>query len=254
MSPAAPIRPGESLDLEGAVQALSSISATLSQSYAALERRAARVEPAADGKRWLVVEYQLINAPRILTTITVPPLLLDSKRADVKLLVPEWAVSISPLTPQSAFDAGGLGALRPDRQAALIETAPLQRQVWIWFIALATTVAAWVAWIQWRNRAAAMNRPFARAWLEIQQLDPASPQAWQSLHHAFDRTAGRVMHAETLPFLFEQAPHLQPLRGKIEEFFAASSERFFGSRTQDAAVSIHSLCELLRRVERQYER
>jgi hypothetical protein len=44
LSPAAPIRPGEALDLDSAVQALYTISATLSQSYAALERRAARVE------------------------------------------------------------------------------------------------------------------------------------------------------------------------------------------------------------------
>jgi two-component system sensor histidine kinase FlrB len=44
LSTAAHSRPGEALDLEGAVQALSSISATLTESYAALERRAARVE------------------------------------------------------------------------------------------------------------------------------------------------------------------------------------------------------------------
>jgi signal transduction histidine kinase len=44
LSPTAPIHSAEPLDLEGAVQALSTISATLSESYAALERRAARVE------------------------------------------------------------------------------------------------------------------------------------------------------------------------------------------------------------------
>lgn len=44
MSPKIHSHPGEALDLEGAVQALATISATLSESYAALERRAARVE------------------------------------------------------------------------------------------------------------------------------------------------------------------------------------------------------------------
>ena len=219
-----------------------------------LERRAARTEPAADGRRWLIVEYQLINAPRILTTITVPPLLLDSKQRDTKLLVPEWAISVGPLTPQSAFDVSGLGELRPDRHAALIATASMRRQVWVWFIALAATLTAWAAWTHWRNRLAALNQPFARAWHEIQRLDPASPQAWQTLHRAFDRTAGRVMHTETLPLLFEQAPHLQALRTQIQEFFAASSDRFFGSRTQDSAVPIRSLCDSLRRLERQHER
>jgi mxaA protein len=219
-----------------------------------LERRAAHIEPDADGRRWLIVEYQLINAPRILTTITVPPLLLESKQRDVKLLVPEWAISVSPLTPQSAFDASGLGKLRPDRQAKLIDTAPMQRQLWIWLIALAATLAAWGLWTQWRNRLAILNQPFARAWHEMQRLDAASPQAWQALHRAFDRTAGRVMHMESLPLLFERAPHLQPLRAPIEQFFAASSERFFGTGTQDATVSTRSLCDLLRRAERQHER
>lgn len=218
-----------------------------------LDRRAARLASAEDGKRWLIVEYQLINAPRILTTITVPPLLLESSQPDKKLLVPEWTVSVSPLTPSTAFDVAGLGKLRPDRQAGLIETAPSQRQVWIWLVALAATAVAWIGWTLWRNRLAALNQPFARAWHEMRRLDGASPQAWQTLHRAFDRTAGRVMHAEALPLLFDQAPHLQPLRAQIEEFFAASSERFFGAGTQTASVSVRSLCEALQRVERRHE-
>ena len=219
-----------------------------------LERRASRVESAADGARWLIVEYQVINAPRILTTITVPPLLLESSQPDTRLLVPEWSVSVSPLTPPTAFDSAGLGKLRPDRQATLIETAPIKRQVWIWLVAMAATAAAWIGWTLWRNRLAALNQPFARAWYEIRQLDEASPHAWQALHRAFDRTAGRVMHTDALPLLFEQAPHLQPLRARIEEFFAASSERFFGAGTQTAGVSIRSLCAELQRVERRHER
>lgn len=219
-----------------------------------LERRASRVESAADGARWLIVEYQVINAPRILTTITVPPLLLESPQPDTKLLVPEWSVSVSPLTPPTAFDSAGLGKLRPDRQAALVETATIKRQVWIWLLALAATAAAWIGWTLWRNRLAALNQPFARAWYEMRKLDEASPHAWQTLHRAFDRTAGRVMHTDALPLLFEQAPYLQPLRARIEEFFAASSERFFGAGTQTAGVSVRSLCADLQRVERQHER
>jgi mxaA protein len=219
-----------------------------------LERRAARVETTVDDKRWLVVEYQLINAPRILTIVTVPPLLLESSDK-TRLLVPEWSISVGPLTPQSsAFDTAGMGELRPDRPAALIDTAPIRRQVWFWLVALAATVAVWIGWTMWRNRQAALNLPFARAWSELRRLDSASPQAWQTLHRAFDRTAGQVMHAETLPLLFDEAPHLQPLRARIEEFFAASSERFFGDAQQSATVSVHALCDELQRLERRYER
>jgi mxaA protein len=219
-----------------------------------LERRGARVESAADGRRWLLVDYQLINAPRILTTISLPPLLLVATRGDAKMLVPGWSLSISPLTPHSVFDASGLGELRPDRPATLIETAPIRRQLWLWLGALAVALAAWFAWTKWRNWLAQMNQPFARAWHEMQRLDASSPQAWQTLHRAFDRTAGRVMHTEALPMLFDRAPHLQSLRPQIEEFFTASSERFFGGGTSNAAVSIPALCDTLRRLERQHER
>jgi hypothetical protein len=54
--------------------------------------------------------------------------------------------------------------------------------------------------------------------------------------------------------LFNEAPHLQPLRGRIEEFFAASSERFFGAGAQSASVSVHALCDDLQRIERRHER
>lgn len=219
-----------------------------------LDRRAARIESAADSRRWLIVEYQLVNAPRLLTTIGIPPLLLVSADGDARLLVPGWLVSVSPLTPYTTFDADGLGPLRPDKQAMPIPTAPIKRQLWIWSIALMATLVAWAAWTQWRNRRAALNQPFARAWQEIRNLDATSPQAWQMLHRAFDRTAGRVTHTDTLPVLFDRAPYLQPLRGQIEEFFVASGERFFGSGARNATASVRSLCEQLRRMERQYER
>jgi mxaA protein len=62
------------------------------------------------------------------------------------------------------------------------------------------------------------------------------------------------MHAQTLPLLFQRAPHLQPLHAQIERFFVASSERFFGAGAPDASVSVRSLCEELRSVERRHER
>jgi mxaA protein len=116
------------------------------------------------------------------------------------------------------------------------------------------SLGAWVAWTKWRDHLAAANQPFARAWYEIRNHADAAPQAWQALHRAFDRTAGQVMHTQTLPVLFQQAPHLQPLHAQIERFFAASSERFFGAGKTDASVSVRSLCEELRRVERRHER
>jgi mxaA protein len=114
-------------------------------------------------------------------------------------------------------------------------------------------LACWLAWFGWRNWSARKEQPFARAWEELRALDERTPQAWQALHRAFDRTAGRVTQPATLATLFQRAPHLQAQRNRIERFFAQSSEFFFGSGLPNDALSVRELCRDLRRLERQHE-
>lgn len=218
-----------------------------------LERRAPRIESTADGRRWLVVDYQVINAPQSLTTVTLPAWEIASKTGETKLTIPAWPISVAALTPRSAFATGGLGELRPDRAAPVVATAPIRRQVITWSIICVITLAAWLAWLQWRNWQDALNRPFARALHEIRRMDESTPQAWQTLHRAFDQAAGRVTQTETLPVLFQRAPHLQPLRPQIEHFFAQSAERFFGAGLAHSPVSVRALCSELRRIEKRHE-
>jgi mxaA protein len=78
-----------------------------------------------------------------------------------------------------------------------------------------------------------------------------APQAWQALHRAFDRAAGRVVQTSTLGSLFARASYLEPLRPRIEEFFEQSVEYFFGEPSAARRVlSVHTLCDDLRRIER----
>ncbi len=214
-----------------------------------LERRPARIERDASGREWLAVSYQIVNAPQSLTTVNLPAWELDGK-----LRIPEWPLSVGPLTPRDAFASGGLRNLRPDRPAPVIATAPIARQMFLWCVALALTVAAWLVWWLHRNRRASASLPFARALREIRGADDAAPQAWQSLHRAFDATAGRVIQRESLGALFQRAPHLVPCRAQIETFYAESSERFFGAGRGAQAVSVHELCRNLRRLEKRNER
>ena len=86
-----------------------------------------------------------------------------------------------------------------------------------------------------------------------------SPAAWRTLHEAFDRAAGEVARPATLARLFARAPHLRPLHGRIERFFAQSQARFFGEAptsplAQADAESPLALCRALRRLERGAER
>jgi mxaA protein len=214
-----------------------------------LERRPGRIERDASGREWLAVSYQIVNAPQSLTTVNLPAWELDGK-----VRISEWPLSVGPLTPRDAFESGGLQPLRPDRPAPIIATAPIARQLHMWSVALALTLAAWLVWWLHRNRRASANLPFARALREIRAADDTAPQAWQSLHRAFDETAGRVIQSESLAALFQRAPHLVPRREQIETFYTASRERFFGAGAAAKPISVGELCRDLRRLEKRHER
>lgn len=225
-----------------------------------LERRAARIERDGAGRRWLLVEYQLVNAPQALATVRLPRWDLPLADGAGVLQVAEWPISVAPLTPRSAFSAGALTALRPDLPPPRVDTRPVARRLALMGAALALVLSAWLAWWLWRNRSEAARLPFASARRELRAWpggDDAAAPAWQALHRAFDRTAGQVVQASTLPRLFERAPHLLPLRAPIEAFYAHSAARFFGGAAAPASVpapSLPALCERLCRAERRHAR
>lgn len=215
-----------------------------------LERRAPRIEKASDGRRWLVVDYQLINAPQALTTVQLPAWVIEDQARGARLEIPSAPISVAPLISNSS----SADQLRPDREPSTIDTAASRASVLLWSIALGVTLAAWLGWVQWRNWRDSHDRPFARALHQLRHVDETAPEAWQAVHRAFDQTAGRVLQIETLPALFERAPHLQPQRAEIERFFAQSNERFFGAGPPSSLLSVRTLCHELRRIERRHER
>lgn len=222
-----------------------------------LERRPVSLETDADGRQWMVIAYQVVNAPQTLTQIALPALTLSSA-AGTQLQVAEWPASIGPLTPANPFAGGDLLPLRPDRAAPLPTTAGLRRQIaWALGLLLATLLA-WAGWWGWRNRRESARLPFARAWRRMQGLaDPqaaASSDAWFCLHQALNETAGQVVHAGSLPGLFARAPHLQPLRAQLERFYQVSAERFFAPAPPAAEFPLQALCRALYRAERRHQR
>jgi mxaA protein len=224
------------------------------------ERRNPRIEHDADGRSWLAIDYQITNAPQTLSMIMLPSLTLSVSGGSA-LQVPEWPVSVSPLTSQTAFSTGDLQALRPDRQAPVAATAPLRRQM-TWALGfLAFTLLTWFGWWHWRNRRDAASLPFARAWNEMQRTKPAgedgSAHGWLCLHRAFNETAGQVVHGGTLTLLFAKAPYLQSFEPQLERFYQHSGERFFASReapSSGAQFSVLDLCRSLYRAERRQQR
>jgi mxaA protein len=222
-----------------------------------LERRPPRIVAGANGRRWLAVDYQLINAPQGLTTVNLPAwqmLSIAGGQAGPALAVPSWPISVGPLTGRTVIAQGGLQELRADRPAPTIPTAPLVDRLRSASGALLATVLAWIGWVVVRNRRAASARPFARASRELRALDDAAPEAWRALHRAFDATAGQVIQQTNVTSLFQRAPQLEPLRPRIEEFFRYSTEWFFAGTAPEHSVRIHELCADLLRLERRFER
>jgi mxaA protein len=219
-----------------------------------LERHAPAIETMPDGRDWLAVDYQIINAPQQLTTVTIPAWKLPAKSATDTLRIAEWSISVSPLTQIQAFTADGPGGLRPDRLAPHIAIKPLQHQIAIWSGASFLIVLMWLGWFMWRNWQSSREQPFARALREMRRFNDKSPPAWRALHRAFDSVAGQVMQTTTLAILFQKAPQLNPLQTKIEIFFEQSSAFFFGEGLPANPVSVHELCAELRRIEKRHER
>jgi len=224
-----------------------------------LERRTPRVETDEQGRRWLAIDYQVINAPRGLTAISLPALSIATA-SGAPLALPAWPVSIGPLTPIDVLAEGDLQALRPDRPVAALPTYAVERQLKFSLLALLTVCAAWIGWWAWRNRREAQQLPFANAWRELKRIDdPSSPEAWRVVHRALNRSAGRVVHGASLPQLLAEAPYLRPLQPRLEDFYRESTRRFFFAESaaaapirQSDAYPLRPLCRALRNAEKRH--
>jgi mxaA protein len=222
-------------------------------------RRAPRVEVDQQGQRWLVLQYQIINAPRALVAVALPELNLASKSGRM-LKVAAWPLSIGPLTPGQVFAEGALQAMQPDRAATLMATATMVWRLKASLAALALSLCAWLIWMLWRNQSDAQQLPFARAWRELKGLERRArieghgiddnAAAWIALHRALNATAGSALYSNSSPGLLEQAPQLLPLRAQLDDFYAQSSARFFAGAPLAQPMDLMRLCRTLRRIER----
>lgn len=220
-----------------------------------ISRRGARIERRPDGSRWLLLDYQIINASKDVDVIALPKLHLRTTTPDVFIDVADWPITVGAITASLVRNQGGLIPLQPDRPAPTIATDAIRRSLHASLAGLALTLGLWLGWWRWREWQAAERLPFARAAKTLRTVDGQSEAAWKALHQAFDATAGRVIQPASLPLLFRAAPQLEAARDRIERFYAASAERFFGGReAAPAGVSIPELAAELRRIERQHER
>ena len=217
-------------------------------------RRSATRTRDIDGDEWLVVRYQLINAPPRLQIVTLPGLTLEASDGGPALKVAAWPVSVAPIGRPNPFTEPGLGALRPDRPPATPSLAAIAERLRHSLLALAVVLAGWLGWWIWRARQERSSLPFARAWRSMRAFDDGDPRSWRALHRAFDASAGRVVDAASAAELFVRRPEFLPLAEDIRRFFRASGQRFFAGASSGEGVSPRSLCRALLRIERRHAR
>lgn len=228
-----------------------------------LERRATRVatRSAAAGTRYeIVIEYQIVNVPAQVTTITLPPLSLPLRSAAgmIEEAVAEWPVTIAPITPEYVLARAGLEEMRPDLPPAAIDTAPHAVRLMLYAAALALIGGYFALRRFGLPFLPGSRRPFARACADLRRLarQPSGRDAYRAglrrIHRAFDETAGETVFAEQLRAFMQCHPHFAPLAGDVERFFGESRQEFFG-----AGAGSHSLqwltefCRGCRRAELQ---
>ena len=116
----------------------------------------------------------------------------------------------------------------------------------------ATLCAVYLLWVH--DRLPFLPRapgPFARLWRSWRRRSRRALSADDGVallhawHAALNLAAGETLYPSTLPHLFVSAPHLQPLRARIEELFEKSWQSFYGP-VSSCAPAADELLEIMR--------
>lgn len=219
-----------------------------------VERQATRTI-AGEGGRALCIDYQVINAPRA-TMITILPAVTLAADDGAPLTIPATSVSIGPLIPDIGAGpaADSAPTLIDDREAARFVTPPDPATLGRSAVALGLVLAGWLGFAWWQRAQDRLRQPFAGALHDLHRLRRQgaadSPRAWQRVHEAINRSAGRTVSSAGLPTLIEDLPWLAPVASRLARFFEASDARFFAQAAAAEPFALEALCADLRRVER----
>ena len=200
-----------------------------------MEVRASRIEHGEQaGAQSVVVRYQIFAEVEQAERVPIPAFKLrvrDSARTRV-VEVPAKSFMLSPALPATLMDED-----RELKSAAPPRLLPASSAVVGVFISLlaAALCAAYLLWVY--DRMPFLPRapgPFARLWRSWRRRGRrglsgddgvALLHAW---HAALNIAAGETLYPSTLPRLFVSAPHLDPLRERIEALFESSWQSFYG--------------------------
>lgn len=199
------------------------------------------------------VDYQIVNAPRELTTLTIPQLefLVVGGANPLPVFLPEWTFSMGPLAgsgPRPEL------LLRDDRQPQPIALAGRLARLSVAALLVAGLLGygAWRRWLLPRLRRGRF--PFASAYGKLRRLLRQAPTAedyrlgLRAFHAAVNTAAGKVVFIENLPEFVAHTPAYATLQPDLAALYAHSREVFFNNAPiEEPADSLRQLADLCRR-------
>ena len=212
--------------------------------------------PAAGGATRYEIEaqYQSFYAPLEAVEQTVPPIKLvvtDGQGGRAEADGASWSFITSPLRPIAAIaGADSAYSLRPDAEPRRpsLRRAEIEAAMAGGAVLLALGLLAWIrAWPPFHRRP---SRPFAAAARTVARQAGGGDEGWRSaalaLHRAFDAAAGRRLLGEDLPRFLSDRPAFSTLEDRIDRFFDASRQAFFGARPGASTMPAGELLTLSR--------
>lgn len=209
----------------------------------------------ASGQHWLILDYQLVNTPPVLSIWYLPTLTLKAQSGAATLTVASTPFSIGPITQQQPVALAGLPLLQPDQAVPLAPLAPVARRVRLSALALALVLLVWGMASGWHYLRRARHLPFASLVRHLQALGNTDPLGSRRLlHQALNTSAGSVVQPGTLNVLLDRTPYLREEYQALETFLAQSQAIFFGGVTPGEGDTALPLARRLMRLERRYAR
>ncbi len=179
--------------------------------------------------RQMKLHFQLVNVPAENRQVATPEIQLRTQDGEF-ITVPSVPMQIGSFLEQQ--DTQGNLVPRGDINLKAQSDNFLQVRLGV---ALAVLLFATLIWLIWHFGLRPRQRlPFAEAMFELNKMRllgrKDADKASRSLHHAFNRSAGRVVINSHLDKLWESCPWLMPMQKDIESFYQQSAAHFFSAK------------------------
>ncbi|MCX4187123.1 hypothetical protein [Methylophaga sp. OBS4] len=190
--------------------------------------------------------FQLINVPAENRQVATPEFELRTQDGEF-INIPSVPMQIGSFLQTNEEGEARL-LPRGDVKLQPESSEPLK---WQLRLSIAVFILGLLIWLAWHFGLRPRQRlPFATAVFELNKMrllrQKDSEAASRSLHHAFNRCAGRVVIHSQLNKLWQQCPWLEPVKTDIEGFYQQSAAHFF-SRNAVEQKDFEQLLALARR-------